>query len=103
MVNSTVSTNEQEKSEPVLMVNSTVSTTRRSRGEGAGRIQIRTITKKNGKQYQQAWYDWQMSNGGKTISKSTYISKRLLPKVQQLEINKAPVKEILHLLGVMFN
>ncbi|NJN11535.1 MAG: hypothetical protein HC815_27595 [Richelia sp. RM1_1_1] len=103
MVNSTVSTDKQEKSESVLMVNSTVSTTRRSRGAGAGRIQMRTITKKSGKQYQQAWYDWQMSNGGKTISKSTYISKRLLPKVQQLEINKAPVKEILHLLGVMFN
>ncbi|MBE9216722.1 ASCH domain-containing protein [Plectonema cf. radiosum LEGE 06105] len=103
MVNSTVSTNEQEKSEPVLMVNSTVSTKRRSRGAGAGRIQTRTITKKNGKQYQQAWYDWQISNSEKTISKSTYIPKRLLPQVQQLEAEKAPVRGILQLLGVTFD
>ncbi|NJO65862.1 MAG: hypothetical protein HC836_49670 [Richelia sp. RM2_1_2] len=82
------------------MVNSTVSTKRRSRGAGAGRIQIRTITKKNGKQYQQAWYDWQISSGKKTISKSTYIPKRLLSQVQRLEVEKAPVKKILQLLSV---
>ena len=101
MVNSTVSTNEQTETESVLMVNSsTVSTKKRSRGEGTGRIQWRTITKKNGKQYQQAWYDWQLKQGGKTISKSTYISKRLLPKIQQLEMDKAPVREILQVLGI---
>ena len=58
-----------------------------------------TITKKNGKQYQQAWYDWQLPKG-KTIHKSTYIPKCLLSKVQQLEAQKAPVRKILKVLGV---
>ncbi len=121
MVNSTVSTLLEEPKETVLMVNdstvstggsepttetvlmvndSTVSTKRRSRGEGTGRIQWRTITKKNGKQYQQAWYDWQLHLKEKTVSKSTYIPKRLLPQVQQMEVEKAPVREILGVLGV---
>ncbi|MEC4814721.1 MAG: hypothetical protein SAK29_15790, partial [Scytonema sp. PMC 1069.18] len=77
---------------------STVSTKRRSRGEGTGRIQWRTITKKNGKQYQQAWYDWQIHSSEKTISKSTYIPKRFLTNVLELEAQKAPVREILKLL-----
>ncbi len=98
MVHSTVSTQEQAEIEPVLMVHSTVSTKRRDRGEGTGRIQVRTITKKNGKQYQQAWYDWQLKSGEKIISKSTYIPKRLLPQVQRLEAGKAPVRQILNLL-----
>jgi hypothetical protein len=72
---------------------------RRCKGDGTGRIQIRTITKKNGKQYQQAWYDWQLKSGEKTISKSTYIPKRLLSQVQMLEAQKAPIKAILQLLG----
>ncbi len=71
---------------------------RRCKGDGTGRIQMRILTKKNGKQYQQAWYDWQLKSGEKVISKSTYIPKRLLPQVQQLEESKAPVKEILKLL-----
>ena len=83
----------------VLPVNQTSSTKRRSRGEGTGRIHWRTMTKKNGKQYQQAWYDWQLTKG-KTIFKSTYIPKRLLSQVQQLEDYKKPVREILKVLGV---
>jgi phage N-6-adenine-methyltransferase len=99
--NSTISTQGEElKAKSVLMVNNSTISTRRSRGEGTGRIQIRTITKKNGKQYQQAWYDWQMHNQAHTISKSTYIPKHLLEIVQQLEQQKAPVREILQVLGV---
>ncbi len=100
MVNSTVSTHEQEETEPVLPVERTGSTKRRNRGKGTGRIQIRTITKKNGKQYHQPWYDWQLKSGEKTISKSTYIPKRLLTQIQQLEINKTPVREILRVLEI---
>ena len=100
MVNSTVSTPEQEETEPVLTVNPTISTKRRNRGKGTGRIQIRTITKKNGKQYQQAWYDWQLKSGEKIISKSTYIPKRLLTQIQQLEVDKTPVRAILKVLGI---
>jgi hypothetical protein len=60
----------------------TISTQRRGKGLGTGRIQWRTLTKKNGKQYQQAWYDWQTTEGGKTRGKSAYIPKRLLTKIQ---------------------
>ncbi|NMG10702.1 hypothetical protein [Brasilonema sp. UFV-L1] len=98
---STVST-ELESSpdiETVLMVHSTVSTKRRSRGEGTGRIQWRTITKKNGKQYKQAWYDWQIHQGDKVISKTAYIQSRLIQTIQELEEAKVPIIEILKLLG----
>ncbi|MEO1433264.1 MAG: hypothetical protein AAFV71_30200, partial [Cyanobacteria bacterium J06633_8] len=98
-VEQTSSTNRKVDTESVLPVNQTSSTKRRSRGEGTGRIHWRTITKKNGKQYQQAWYDWQLTKG-KTIFKSTYIPKRLLSQVQQLEDHKTPVREILKVLGV---
>lgn len=98
---STISTQIDNASpEAVLTVNNSTISTRRSKGEGTGRIQIRTITKKNGKQYQQAWYDWQIHEQAHTISKSTYIPKHLLEIVQSLEQQKAPVREILLLLGV---
>ncbi|NJN11956.1 MAG: hypothetical protein HC836_26560 [Richelia sp. RM2_1_2] len=98
-VEQTSSTNGKTDIETVLPVEQTSSTKRRSRGNGTGRIHWRTITKKNGKQYQQAWYDWQLPKG-KTIHKSTYIPKCLLSKVQQLEAQKAPVKKIIKVLGV---
>jgi hypothetical protein len=85
-----------ERKEPEAI---TVST-RRKRGDGTGRVQWRTITKKNGKQYEQPWYDWQIHQGEKTIYKSKYIPKRLVAKIQELEEEKAPVREILELLGV---
>lgn len=42
----------------------------RRKGKGTGRIQLRTITKQNGKQYQQFWYDWQVHTTEKTIYKN---------------------------------
>ncbi|NJO64090.1 MAG: hypothetical protein HC836_39700 [Richelia sp. RM2_1_2] len=99
-VGRTSSTQLEEQSPSVLPVEQTSSTTRRSYGEGTGRIHWRTITKKNGKQYQQPWYDWQLKSGEKTISKSSYITKKLLSQVQMLEAQKAPVREILQLLGI---
>ena len=98
-VDQTGSTNGKLNTKTVPPVDQTGSTKRRSRGEGTGRIHWRAITKKNGKQYQQAWYDWQLIKG-KTIYKSTYIPKRLLSQVQKLEAHKAPVREILKILGV---
>lgn len=74
---------------------------KRRKGEGTGRIQLRTITKKNGKQYQQFWYDWQVHTKEKIIYKSVYIPKRLLEKIQVLESAKAPVSKILEVLGVV--
>ena len=36
----------------------------------------------------------------KTLGKSTYIAKRLLPQVREMEVAKSPVAEILDLLGL---
>ncbi|MBW4512909.1 MAG: hypothetical protein KME64_41435 [Scytonematopsis contorta HA4267-MV1] len=96
--NSTISTESVEAVEHSQ--NSTAINKRRSRGEGTGRIQWRTITKKNGKQYQQAWYDWQLHIRDKAVSKSTYIPKRLLNNIQELEAKKATVIEILSALNL---
>jgi hypothetical protein len=79
---------------------STKSPTKRHKGEGTGRIQFRTITRKSGKQYRQPWYDYEMAGCGKTVKKSAYIPKRLLARVQALEAAKAPVPEVLRVLGV---
>jgi phage N-6-adenine-methyltransferase len=72
---------------------------RRDRGEGSGTIHWRTITK-NGKDYPQAYYHYEFWNGGDRLTKSSrYIPKRLLPQVQKLDADKAPVREILQVLG----
>lgn len=77
------------------------SKTRRHKGEGSGSIHWRTITK-NGKDYQQAYYHYELwSDGDRTFKSSRYIPKRLLKRVQQMEHEKAPVREILGVLGVM--
>jgi hypothetical protein len=84
----------------VLTFKPTERTRRRSRGEGTGKIQWRTITKKNGKQYQQAWYDWQLHSEAGTIYRSTFIPKRLIFQALELEVDKTPIWEILSVLGV---
>jgi hypothetical protein len=84
------------------------SKTRRHKGEGSGSIHWRTITK-GGKDYPQAYYHYEFWNqggakGGRShrLTKSTkYIPKRLLAQVQQMEEDKAPVREILGVLGVV--
>lgn len=77
------------------------SKTRRNKGEGSGSIHWRTITK-NGKDYQQAYYHYELWNDGdRTFKSSRYIPKRLLKRVQQMEHEKALVNEILRVLGVI--
>ena len=72
---------------------------RREKGEGSGTIHWRTITK-NGKDYPQAYYHYEFWSGGDRLTKSSrYIPKRLLTQVQQLDADKAPVREILQVLG----
>ena len=67
---------------------------RRQKGEGSGHIYYRTVTR-NGKDYRQAYYQWR--ENGKQRTK--YISKKLLPLVEEAEARKLPVSEILVLLG----
>jgi hypothetical protein len=55
---------------------------------------------KNGKDYPQAYYHYEFWNGGDRLTKSSrYIPKRLLSQVQKLDADKAPVREILQVLG----
>ena len=49
----------------------------------------------------QTWYHYEFWEEGDRLSKkSRYIPKRLLSRVEKLEAEKAPVREILKLLGV---
>jgi hypothetical protein len=74
---------------------------RRNRGEGSGCIYYRTVIKK-GKEYLEAYYQYELWSDGNAVVKSTkYIPKRLLAQVQQLDVEKAPVREILQVLGVV--
>ena len=74
------------------------STKRRKQGDGAGYIECKPI-KRNGKEYKQYWYHWEIwSKGDRIEKKSKYIPKRLVQKVERLETKKAPVREILRVL-----
>ena len=76
------------------------SPSKRRKGDGSGSIHWRIITR-GGKDYQQAYYHYEIWSGGECTTKSTkYIPKRLLSQVQRLEAEKAPVKAILQLLGI---
>ncbi len=74
---------------------------RRRKGDGSGSIHWKTITR-NGKDYPQPWYHYEVWEKGDRLVKSTkYIPKMLLPEVQQLDDEKAPISEILKLLGAV--
>ncbi len=76
------------------------SPSKRRKGDGSGSIHWRTIIR-GGKDYPQAYYHYEFwKDGDRLIKSSKYISKRLLSQVQQLELEKAPVREILQVLGV---
>jgi hypothetical protein len=73
---------------------------RRRKGDGSGCIYWRTVTKK-GKSYQEAYYQYEFwKEGSRLVKSSKYIPKRLLASVLELDAQKAPVREILKLLGV---
>jgi hypothetical protein len=76
------------------------STKRRKQGDGAGYIECKPI-KRGNKEYKQYWYHWEIWDSGDRITKkSKYIPRRLLARVEELETQKAPVKEILEVLGM---
>jgi hypothetical protein len=74
--------------------------TRRHKGLGSGSIQWKTITL-HGKDYPQAWYHYEFwKDGDRLVKKCKYIPKRLLEKIEKLEADKAPVRDILSVLRV---
>lgn len=76
------------------------SKTRRHKGLGSGSIQWKTITL-HGKDYPQAWYHYEFwKDGDRLVKKCKYIPKRLLERIEKLEADKAPVRDILSILRV---
>ena len=74
---------------------------RRGKGEGSGSIHCKPI-KRGKKDYPQYWYHYEIwQEGDRLLKKTKYIPKRLLSKVQRLDQHKAPVREILKVLGVI--
>ncbi|MBD2413967.1 hypothetical protein FACHB389_12415 [Nostoc calcicola FACHB-389] len=93
--------NDVEQSEITPSKNSP-SKTRRHKGLGSGSIQWKTITL-HGKDYPQAWYHYEFwKDGDRLLKKCKYIPKRLLERIEKLEADKAPVREILLVLRVKF-
>jgi hypothetical protein len=89
----------QQRSHPAREVSP--SKTRRRKGEGSGSIHPKPIVR-NGKTYHQHWYHYEIWEGGDRLVKRTrYIPQHLLSRVQRLDGEKAPVREILKLLGVI--
>lgn len=78
---------------------------RRHKGEGTGQIHWKPYKHrgKGGivKEYLQPWYHYELWQDGHCLKKGTaYIPKKLLGQVERLEEQKAPIMEILRLLGV---
>ncbi|WP_414623828.1 DNA N-6-adenine-methyltransferase [Calothrix sp. CCY 0018] len=91
----------EEKHEFLDDTNYSSRKTRRSRGEGSGCIYYRTITK-NGKEYCEAYYQYELWSDGNAVIKTTkYIPKRLLQQIQDLNSQKTPVWKILQVLSVL--
>jgi hypothetical protein len=89
-----------ETSEESPRKNLPTSKRRRDKGKGSGWIQCKPI-KRSGKEYQQYWYNYEeWREGDRLTKKSRYIPRRLLTRVEKLEAEKAPVREILEVLGV---
>jgi hypothetical protein len=56
---------------------------------------------KKGKEYREAYYQYELWTDGDAVIKTTkYIPKKLLSRIQECEAQKTPVREILSLLGV---
>ncbi|AFZ28519.1 hypothetical protein Cylst_6282 (plasmid) [Cylindrospermum stagnale PCC 7417] len=91
--------NDVEQSE-IHLSKDNPSKTRRHKGLGSGSIQWKTITL-HGKDYPQAWYHYEFwKDGDRLVKKCKYIPKRLLDRIQKLEVDKAPVRDILSILQV---
>ena len=70
----------------------------RKRGQGSGTVHYRRIRKK-GKEYQQAYYHYEIwSQGSRMIKSSKYIPKKMEAKIIRMNNEKVPVEKILKVL-----
>ena len=74
------------------------SKSQRQRGQGSGTVHYRRI-KKKGKEYQQAYYHYEIwSQGDRLIKSSEYIPKKMEAKIIRMNNQKVPVEKILKVL-----
>jgi hypothetical protein len=86
--------------------NDTISLTRNSKpqrrikGDGSGYVRRHDCTSRTGKAYEQHYYHYEIwENGSRQVKSCCYIPKARLEQVRELEANKAPVIQILQVLG----
>jgi hypothetical protein len=70
---------------------------RRKKGTGSGYINWRTI-KKNGKNYKQTWFHYELWDKGRQVKSCAYIPKKMRSQIEKLNAEKVPVEEILKVL-----
>jgi len=73
---------------------------RRNKGDGSGYIRTHYYTSRTGKAYEQHYYHYEIwENGSRQVKSCCYIPKARLEQVRELEAYKAPVTQILQVLG----
>ena len=73
---------------------SKISRSRRKKGTGSGYINWR-VTKKNGKDYKQTWFHYELWDKGRQVKSCVYIPKGKRSQIQKMNDEKVPVEEIL--------
>jgi hypothetical protein len=71
---------------------------RRKKGTGSGYINWRDI-RKNGKDYKQTWFHYELWDKGRQVKSCAYIPKGKRSQVEKMNAEKVPVEEILKFLG----
>ena len=70
---------------------------RRKKGTGSGYINWRDI-RKNGKDYKQTWFHYELWDKGRQVKSCKYIPKGKRSQVEKMNAEKVPVEEILKIL-----
>ena len=70
---------------------------RRKKGTGSGYINWRDI-RKNGKDYKQTWFHYELWDKGRQVKSCAYIPKGKRSQIEKLNAEKVPVEEILKVL-----
>ena len=70
---------------------------RRKKGTGSGYINWREI-EKNGKNYKQTWFHYELWDKGRQVKSCVYIPKGKRSQIQKMNAEKVPVEEILKVL-----
>ena len=70
---------------------------RRKKGKGSGYINWRKI-KKNGSEYKETWFHYELCDKGRQVKSCVYIPKRMRSQIEKMNDEKALVKEILEIL-----